>query len=319
MGSPAFGLPSLRSILRAGHEIALVISQPDRPVGRSGKPVPPPVAAFARAEGLTFYQPERLRTPQELGPLEESGPDAIVVAAFGMLLPRTVLDLPRHGCLNVHPSLLPRWRGASPVEAALLAGDTQTGATIMKLTEELDAGPILAQASTPIGPREDALELEARLAEIGSDLLVETLEPWAAGRLEARPQDEARATYCRRLGRADAELDWSEPAARLDRVVRAFRSRGGAFTYWNDHLLKVLVAEVVAQEPGHPEPGVVFERNAGSQPRLPLVATADGALALLEIALGGRAATSGPAFLNGYPGLVGARLGRGVGATQDVH
>lgn len=308
MGSPTFGLPTLRAILDAGHEVALVVSQPDRPVRRSSKPAPPPVAAFARTEGLPLYQPERLRTQAEQEPIRKSRPDVIVVAAFGMLLPGGLLELPPHGCLNVHPSLLPRWRGASPVQAALLAGDDETGATIIKLTEKLDAGPILAQARTPIGPDEDGPSLEARLAELGAGLLVQSLAAWTAGELPARPQDEEQATSCPRLQRADAELNWSLSAVQLGRVVRAFRNRGDAFTSWDGRLLKVLRAEVVPAEPGFPGPGEAFARLAPHRPHLALVGTGDGALKLLEVALAGKSPTSGEAFLNGYPQFVGARL-----------
>src|SRR5947207_1447818 len=205
MGSPAFGLPTLRAILNAGHDVTLVVSQPDRPAGRSRRLRPPPVAAVARELGLPLHQPEQLRGEAAVEPLLRAAPDAIVVAAFGQLLPRAVLDLAPLGCLNVHPSLLPRWRGASPIQAALLHGDLETGVTIIELTEQLDAGPILAQERTSIAPDEDAPRLEARLAELGARLLVNCLEPLASGELTPRPQNEAGATYCRRLERADAE------------------------------------------------------------------------------------------------------------------
>lgn len=310
MGSPTFGLPSLQAILKAGHEVALVISQPDRPAGRARRPRPPAVAAFAREAGLPLHQPERLRGEAALEPLLRATPEAIVVAAFGQLLARAVLELAPLGCLNVHPSLLPRWRGASPVQAALLHGDRDTGVTIIRLTEELDAGPILAQARTSIEPDEDAARLEARLADLGARLLVESLEPLAAGELTPRLQNEAEATYCRRIERADAELDWGRPAVELARVVRAFRGSRDAFTFWDGRLLKVLAAEAVVGPPVDSAVGVVFETFAGGRPRRPAVATGQGALLLREVALEGRAPTTGEAFLRGYPGFIGARLGR---------
>ena len=310
MGSPAFGLPTLRAILNAGHDVTLVVSQPDRPAGRTRRLRPPPVAAVARELGLPLHQPERLRGESALDPLLRAAPEAIVVAAFGQLLPRAVLDLAPLGCLNVHPSLLPRWRGASPVQAALLHGDPETGVTIIRLTEQLDAGPILAQVRTSIGPDEDAPRLEARLAEIGARLVVECLEPLAAGKLRPRPQDEAEATYCRRLERADAELDWGRPALELARVVRAFRGSRDAFTFWDGRLLKVLPAEPVEAPAVDRAPGIVFEAPADRRARWPLVATGRGALLLRELALEGRAPTAGEDFLRGYPGLIGARLGR---------
>ena len=174
-----------------------------------------------------------------------ASPELIVVAAFGLILPRAVLELPVYGCLNLHPSLLPRYRGASPIQAALLNGDTETAVTIIKLTRRMDAGPILAQERTPIGPTEDAARLETRLAELGARLLVQSIEPWGAGELNAREQDEAGATYCPKLERRDAELDWRRPALELARVVRAFRGRTDAYTTWQGRSLKVLAAEPV--------------------------------------------------------------------------
>jgi methionyl-tRNA formyltransferase len=210
--------------------------------------------------------------------------------------------------------LLPRFRGASPIQAAILAGDTETGVTIIQLVERMDAGPILTQVSTPIEPEEDALSLEQRLAELGADLLVDSMERLVTGQITAEPQDERKATYCQRLDRADALLDWSEPAHQLERKVRAFRGRTDAFTYWNGRLLKVLAAKAEPPEPGMPEPGTVFERLPAQRLRFPRVATADGALLLQEVAIEGRAPTSGAAFLNGYPQFLGAKLS-GPGKT----
>jgi methionyl-tRNA formyltransferase len=309
MGSPEFGLTILRALLGAGHELTLLVTQPDRPAGRARRLRPPAVAAFAREEDLPLYQPETLREAGARDPLARAEPEVIVVAAFGMLLPTAVLDLPPHGCLNVHPSLLPRYRGASPVQAAVLAGDAETGVTIIKLVEQMDAGPIVAQIRTPVAADEDAPTLEARLAALGAGLLVDSLEPWAAGKLVAKPQDERKATYCPRFKRADAELDWARPAAELSRVVRAYRGRPDAFTYWDDRVLKVLAVEVAPVEAGVRDPGVVFEPTPMVGPRQLAVGTGGGALVLREVALEGRSATRGEAFLNGYPGILGARLG----------
>jgi methionyl-tRNA formyltransferase len=310
MGSPEFALPSLRA-LRNAHDVVLVVSQPDRPAGRARRPRPPPVAAFARAEHLALYQPERLRGAESLAPIRAAEPAVIVVAAYGLILPRALLELPPLGCLNVHPSLLPRHRGASPVEAAILAGDSRTGVTIIKLTERMDAGPMLAQSSVEIEPEEDAARLERRLAELGAELLLRSLSAWAAGQLEPREQEEALASYCQRLRREDALLDWSLPAEQLARVVRAFTGRGEAFTFWDGRLLKVLAARPVSSEsPGLP-PGQVYQRRKAAGRPQPLVATAAGALALNRLALAGRAPTDGQSFLNGHPSFVGARLGPG--------
>ena len=316
MGSPGFGLPTLRAIRQAGHAVPLVVTQPDRPAGRSRRLTPVPVAAYAQAEGLPLYQPERLRGEGALAPVREAEPDVIVVAAFGLLLPKALLGLPPHGCLNVHPSLLPRHRGASPVQAAILAGDTETGVTIIRLSERMDAGPILAQVHTPLPADEDALSLEPRLAEMGAELLVECLEPWAGGQLEARPQDEALATYCQRLERADAELDWTRSARELARVVRAFRGRTDAFTFWHGRLLKIFKAAPVTDVAPPGRPGSVTVGRDSDGRNYPLVAADRGALLLREVALEGRPPTSGAAFLNGYPAFIGAKLGRPHARTE---
>jgi methionyl-tRNA formyltransferase len=309
MGSPGFGLPTLRALLAQGHRITLVVSQPDRPAGRSRQPTPPAVAAFARAEGLPLYQPATLRSGEDQTPLADASPELIIVAAFGLILPRAVLALPTHGCLNVHPSLLPRYRGASPIQAALLNGDAETGATIIKLTRRMDAGPILAQERTLVGRTEDAVSLEARLAELGARLLTETIETWVDGRLSAREQDEGEATYCPRLERRDAELDWRRPAIELSRVVRAFRGRTDAYTSWQGRLLKVLSAEPLDLPTAGRPPGSVFMLAADQRSRRPLVATGSGALALDLVQLEGRAASDAGTFINGYPGFAQAHLG----------
>lgn len=307
MGSPAFALPTLRALRQAGHEITLTVTRPDRPAGRARRVAPSAVAAYARAERLALYQPGTLRDQSAQQPIEQADPAVIVVAAFGLLLPGQLLDLPPLGSINVHPSLLPRHRGASPIQAALLAGDRETGVSIIRLTEQLDAGPILAQQRTPVSVAEDAPALEARLADIGADLLIRCLSAWAAGQLRPRPQDDSQATYCRRLERSDAELDWRRPADELARVVRAFRGRTDAFTYWNGQLLRVLRARPT-EGTDELSPGLVFEA-AGARPRRPMIATGRGTLELIEVALAGRQATSGADFLNGYRRFVGAQLG----------
>jgi methionyl-tRNA formyltransferase len=195
------------------------------------------------------------------------------------------------------------------VQAAILAGDYETGVSIMKLTQRMDAGPVLGQIRTPIGVEEDAQALEARLAELGARLLLECLEPWVRGELEAQAQNEGAATYCPQLERSDAQLQWYRPAVELARVVRAFRGRTDAFTRWEGRLLKVLAAEAVRVGPELPQPGLVFEPMPRLRPRYPLVATGEGALLLRELAIEGRQPRSGDAFLNGHPRFVGALLG----------
>ena len=309
MGSPAFGLPTLRALLEAGHEVSLVVTRPDSAAGRGRRLRPPPAANFAEERGLPLYQPASLRERAAAEPLRRASPEVIVVAAFGMLLPPAVLELAPGGCLNVHPSLLPRWRGAAPIQAAIVAGDREAGVTVIKLVMELDAGPILAQERIEIALDEDALALEARLAALGARLLVECLVPWRSGRLTARPQREEEATYCTRLTPSDAELRWGEPADRLARVVRAFRGRTDAFTYWERRLLRVLATDAIACVGSPTEPGVVFLPDPAPRPRRPLVTTGRGALLLREVAIEGRPAMPAEAFLNGHPAFLGARLG----------
>ena len=327
MGSPEFALPSLEAVIAVGHELSLVVSQPDRPAGRRRLPTPPPVAERASRAGLPLYQPSRLRQPDDLRPLVEARPDLIVVVAYGMLLPQAVLDLAPHGCLNVHPSLLPRWRGAAPIQAAVLAGDARTGVTVMRLEQRMDAGPIVAQEAVdflPPGtdstfasawrgtalppPEEDARQLERRLGQVGARLLVQSIDPWVAGKLVARPQDDNAATYCGRFSRSDAALDWRKPASELARQVRAFRGRGDAFTTWDGRILKILAAREVDEHRDPAPPGTVL-RAPSELGRSPLVATGRGLLALYGLALEGRPAVDAPAFLNGQPRFVGARLG----------
>src|SRR5581483_5061140 len=198
MGTPQFAVPTLEAVLAAGHTVALVVTQPDRPVGRGRRLTPPPVARLAQERGLPLLQPRGVRSPEVQAQLAAARPEAIVVAAYARILPPEVLALPPLGCLNVHPSLLPRHRGPAPIQGALLAGDAETGTSIILLEERMDAGPILAQARLPIAD-DDALTLEPRLAAQGAHLLVETLADWAAGRLTPQPQDESRATYTRLL------------------------------------------------------------------------------------------------------------------------
>jgi methionyl-tRNA formyltransferase len=242
MGSPAFAVPSLDGLLGAGHEVALVLAQPDRPAGRGRQPTSPPVAAFAHERGLPLFQPPSLKPPEAFRRVQEAAPDVIVVAAYGLILRKEVLDLPPHGCLNVHASLLPRHRGAAPISAAILAGDTETGICLMQMEIGLDTGPVIASSSTPIGPTDDTPTLTDRLARLGRDLLVETLPRWAAGQIAATPQDESLATYAPRISREDARLDWTLSATELDRRVRAYRGWPDAFTTWQGKQLKVLAA-----------------------------------------------------------------------------
>lgn len=303
-GTSEFAVPTLRALAASEHEILCVYTQPDRPAGRGRRLRPSPVATAARELGLPLEQPERMRDRGVLEGLRGYAPDAVVLAAYGLLIPQAALDVPPLGWLNVHPSLLPLYRGASPVSAPILAGDAETGVSIFLMQAGLDDGPVVAQARTSIGEDETAGELGARLARLGASLLVDTLGAWARRELEPREQDHSRATYAPKLTKDEALLDWSAPAVVLARRVRAYNPWPVAHTYWEDRRLRVLRAQP-AQADTPREPGDVYALPGH---RLPLVACGEGALALREVQLEGGKAVDGPAFVAGHPAVVGARL-----------
>jgi methionyl-tRNA formyltransferase len=308
MGTPAFAVPALEGLLEHGHDVALVVSQPDRPAGRGRAPAAPPVARLARERGLPLFQPASLKPPEAFARVREAKPEAIVVVAFGLLLRREVLELPPLGCLNVHASLLPRHRGAAPIQAAILAGDSETGVCLMQMEVGLDTGPVLSCARTPLEPTDDALTLAERLAGMGRDLLIEMLPLWESGRIEPRPQDDALATFAPRIQREDARLDWSRPAEDLWRRVRAYRGWPDAFTTWEGRVLKVLAAHPGGAGRTPALPGTVFEVQEPDG-RRPAVGAGDGLLILDTVALEGRRAMDAVEFVRGQRRFVGSRLG----------
>jgi methionyl-tRNA formyltransferase len=300
LGSPAFAVPSVEAVQAAGHEVSLVVTQPDRPAGRGRKSTPSPVAVYAREHGLEVWQTSSLKGPEAEERLRAVGADAMALAAFAALVPSNILRLSPGGILNVHPSLLPRWRGAAPIQATLLAGETATGVSIIRLVQAMDAGPILLQERIPIAPADDYLSLEPRLAELGARLLVRAL----AEHPEPQPQDDTLATYCKRIERDDARIDWSQPAESIWNQIRAYRAWPQAFTTFQGRQLKVLRAWPMA---GSGRPGSVAVENGA-----PTVATGSGLLRLNEVQLEGKRAQSGAEFLRGYARLVGAILGESV-------
>ncbi|HEY0581827.1 MAG TPA: methionyl-tRNA formyltransferase [Chloroflexota bacterium] len=323
-GSPAFAVPSLQALIDAGHEIGLVVTQPDRPAGRGQKPTPPPVAAYANAHRLSVWQTSSLRGAEVEARLRAVDAEAMALAAFAALVPANILSLTPGGILNVHPSLLPRWRGAAPIQSALLAGDTETGVSIIRLVAALDAGPIFLQARVPIASDDDYVSLEPRLATLGAALLVRTL----AEHPEPRQQDEAGVTLAPKIDREDARIDWSRPAEMIRNQVRAYRGWPQAFSTTADgRQLKVLRA-TVAPAPGSreaPGAGPDLAKHPSSASRAsgppgtfgmlggaPLVTAGDGALRLDEVVLEGRRPVSGEEFLRGQPRLVGTLLGASV-------
>ncbi len=302
-GSPSFALPSLESLRDAGHRVVLVVSQPDRPAGRGRRLMPPPVARYARDCDLPLWQTATLRGPEAEERLRAAKADAMALAAFAALVPRNLLDLAPTGILNVHPSLLPRWRGAAPIQSSLLTGDAETGVSIIRLVAAMDAGPILLRKSTSITPDDDYLTLEPRLASLGAALLVEALEGAVAGTIEPTPQDAAAATYCKKIERDDARIDWNEPAERIWNQVRAYRGWPQAFTTFRGQTLKVLRARPL--DVAAPAPGLVAALPDGNL----LVGTGSGALRLDEVTPEGKRPQAGADFLRGHPEVRGARLG----------
>ncbi len=290
MGSPEFAVPTLRS-LATQHEICGVVTQPDRAAGR-GKSLRPPAVKLAATEmGLPIIQPNKLRDTEAMEALRRWAPEVMVVAAFGQILRPEVLSLPAHGCINVHASLLPRWRGAAPIQAAILAGDPHSGVTIMRMDEGVDTGGILSQTSTPIGSAETAASLGQRLALLGAELLMGALPRYLAGELKPTPQDESLATKAPMLKKQDGLLDPNRPAAKLERRVRAYDPWPGAFLIWQGRTLKVLAAHV---ETGLVAPGKHVVHGGG-----PAIGTAKDLLVLDRVQLEGRKPVTGTQFLAG--------------------
>ena len=303
MGTPDFAVPVLQALI-GRYEIVGVVTQPDRRAKRGRKLEASPVKVVALDNGLPVLQPLSLRHPDVVAELRALAPDVIVVAAYGQILPAEVLAIPPRGCLNVHASLLPRCRGAAPVSAAILAGYEETGVTIMLMDEGMDTGPILSQATCPISPQDTRESLRARLAQLGADLMVDTLPRWLAGAIEPQPQDHDQATYCCLIAKEDGLIDWSQPAIGICRSCRAYCSWPGLYTYWRGKLLKVLSAEALPQWAGEGEPGQVMALDEGLA-----VATAEGALLLIEVQLAGKRALSAGDFARGQRDFVGSVLG----------
>jgi methionyl-tRNA formyltransferase len=248
-GSPGAAIPSLEALLRAGHAVELIVSQPDRPAGRGRKLTASPVKRLALERGIEVIQPERIRSdPAAFGRIEAVRADVHVVVAYGQIIPLSIIDLPKHKSLNVHFSLLPKYRGASPVQGAILAGESRTGVTIIRLNEKMDEGDILAAVEVPILPGENAGELESRLAALGADLLLRTLDK--IGSVVAFPQDHAAATYAPKIKKEDGRIDWTSDAATIDRKVRAFTPRPSAHSLFNGRRLIILKGRAVDGGPG---------------------------------------------------------------------
>jgi methionyl-tRNA formyltransferase len=302
MGTPEFAIPTLRA-LDEYHEVAGVVTQPDRRAGRGRSLVAPPVKEAALELGLPTIQPRALGEPEAIEQVKAWHPDLIVVAAFGQILKKPVLALPPYGCLNVHASLLPRYRGASPIAAAILAGEEVTGVTLMRMDEGMDTGPILAQAQCPIAPDDTTATLTGKLARLGAELMAKTLPAWLSGELEARPQDDSQASYCRPLTKQDGHLDWGEPASALERRVRAYDPWPGTYTTWQGQRLNVIRARAWPDRQEPDPPGTVVELEVGVG-----VVTGQGVLELMEVQPAGKKPMEAEAFARGQRDLAGSRL-----------
>jgi methionyl-tRNA formyltransferase len=302
-GTPDFAVPALAALHSAGHEVMAVYTQPDRPAGRGQAVTPSPVKHRALELAIPVLQPATLRTPEAAAELARLGADLMVVAAYGLILPPPVLDAPRLGCWNIHASLLPRWRGAAPIQWAILAGDETTGITIMQMDAGLDTGPMLLSRRLRIGLREHGGSLHDRLAALGAEAIVAAIAEWQAGRIVAEPQPAEGATYAPKLRKEEALIDWTAAASAIDRQVRAFNPWPVAETRWDGRQLRIWAAQPLQQPPGG-APGEVVLAAGG---RI-VVATGDGALSLERMQLAGRRAVSAAEFLNAHP-LAGVRLG----------
>jgi methionyl-tRNA formyltransferase len=309
-GTPPFAAAALDALAEAGHDIALVLTQPDRPAGRGMKLTPSAVKQTALARGLPVYQPPSLKPPEVQAALRAADADVMVVAAYGLILPQAVLDLPRFGCLNIHASLLPRWRGAAPIQRALLAGDTETGITIMQMDAGLDTGAMLSKTAVPIRETDTAASLHDTLAAAGARAIVVALANYPA--LVPQAQDDREATYAAKLSKEEARLDWRQPADTLARAVRAYNPVPGAWTLLDGVPLKIWSAQAIADGGAlkdadllRAEPGDMLHAEAD---RL-LVACGSGALALQEIQPAGGKRMTAAAFLAGRPLSGGTRFG----------
>ncbi|NOZ70444.1 MAG: methionyl-tRNA formyltransferase [Chloroflexi bacterium] len=302
MGTPAFAVPSLQALLaHPAFDVVAVVTQPDRRAGRGRKLRMSPVKEAALKSDIPILQPPSLRDPEAVADLAAFRPDLIVVAAFGQILRPAVLDLPVHGCINVHASLLPRWRGASPITAAILAGDTLSGCTIMRMDEGMDTGPILAQAAMVIHSDDTTGSLSKRLAQQGASLLLDILPCYLQGQLTPRPQEDEDATLCRLVRKEQALIDWTQPASFIERMVRAYQPWPGAHTTWQGQVLKLGKATVAE---GQAQPGEVIAWEQGAA-----VGTGAGLLVLESVQLAGKKMTPIVDFLRGRPQLIGSTLG----------
>jgi methionyl-tRNA formyltransferase len=300
MGTPAFAVPTLEALHHKGHEILAVFAQPDRPAGRSRSIVYPPVKQKAMELGLTVHQPEALRTFQTVQTISNLNPEVLVVVAYGQLLPQNILDIPKYGAVNLHPSLLPKYRGAAPINHALLHGDTVTGITSILMNSRMDAGDIILQEEVPITEDENAGQLEQRLSGLGADLMVRTLEALKVGGSDYRRQDEALVTFAPKLSPKDGHIDWKRKSTEIHNQVRGLTPKPGAFTMFKEKRLEILETSANTEYrslniESHPGQVVDVDKSKG-----PVIRTGDGSLVLLKVKPQGKKEMGGQEFLRGY-------------------
>jgi methionyl-tRNA formyltransferase len=300
-GTPGFALRSLLALHQAGYVPVAVLTQPDRPAGRGKKVTESPVKEFAREHDIPVWQPETLKDANIVAQIAAAEPDLMIVAAYGLLLPQAVLDIPLRGCVNVHASLLPRWRGAAPIQAAILEGDTESGVTLMQMESGLDSGPILSSASVAIGTAESAGALHDRLAVLGGELLVQKIDEILAGELEATPQDDALATYAGKIRKEDATIDWSLDAGHISRMVRAYDPAPGASFELDGETIKCWKA--AATEAVEGPPGTIITAGKDGV----IITCGEGALQIVEVQRPGRRRITAAEFA-GQKNLRGKRL-----------
>lgn len=305
MGTPAFAVPSLQVLIDGEDPVVGVVTQPDQPAGRGMARRPSPVKVCALAHHLPVFQPPKLRVPGVLAQLQAWQPDLIVIAAYGKLLPNPILDLPPYGCINVHASLLPQYRGAAPIQWAIANGESETGVTIMQVSQQMDAGDILYQKGISITSSDTGGSLHDKLATLGAAALRETLVLFKQGKLTAQPQDERQVSYAPLIKKEDGRIDWSQDAATIERRIRAFHPWPSAYTTLQGKLLKISAARIQQAPVSASPPGTVLVSPPGQL----VIATGGGALALDEVQLAGKKRMPIAAFLKGHPQAPGTVFG----------
>jgi methionyl-tRNA formyltransferase len=302
MGTPEFAVPSLKALIESDHDVVAVVAQPDKPKGRGRKLAPPPTKAFAEQHNIPVLQPEKVRTQEFLSQLQNLSPDLICVTAYGKILPKNILELPRCGCVNVHASLLPKYRGAAPINWAIVRGETQSGITTMLMDEGMDTGDILLKKEIQIQDEDDAGTLSEKLSQLGAELLLETISQLQEGKLDPAKQDESLATYAPMLKKSDGEIKWDKPASELWNLIRGMNPWPGTFTTLGNKSLKIFKAKLVD---GEGSPSEVLE----SDPGVLRVSTGEGALEISELQLEGGKRLDTKSFLAGRKIEKGTILG----------